>query len=95
MGALYGEQVMKIKCHFSKSAITSEIPVCTAAEIRYCGTLLIFESGSAGAVWSMRTVASQFLLGLGLILEPKDHTLPSGRCQFHPVKTPKPKIFSL
>lgn len=48
--------------HFSKLVMTSEIHFPAAAEeIECCGTLVIFESGSAGAVWSTRTVAPQFL----------------------------------
>lgn len=94
-GELYGQWILEIMCHFSKSAITSEIPVHATAEIRYYGTLVIFELGSVGPVWSTCTVAFHFLLGLGLVLVLKNHTLLSGKCQFHLVKTSKPKIFSL
>lgn len=95
MGELYGEWVLEIMCHFSKSVITSDISFCASAEIGYHGKFVIFKLGSAGAAWSVHTVASQFLLGLGLVLEPKDPMLPSGKRQFCLVKTSKPKIFSL
>ncbi|KAK4820044.1 hypothetical protein QYF61_017857 [Mycteria americana] len=63
------------------TTMTSEIPFRAAAERGYCGTLVIFDSGSAGAARSARTAASRFLLGLGSMFEPKDHTLPFGRRQ--------------
>ncbi|KAK4818486.1 hypothetical protein QYF61_014216 [Mycteria americana] len=75
--------VLKPMCIKPVLAMTSEIPFRAAAERGYCGTLVIFDSGSAGAARSACTGASRLLLGLGSMFEPKDHTLPFGRRQHH------------
>ena len=45
----------------TKSAITSEIPFCTATKIQHCDTPAILESFSTDTAWSEHTVVSGFL----------------------------------
>lgn len=70
---LYGERVLEIICLFSQFAVTSEIAFHTAVVIEYCITLVVLDSGSAGAVQTVHTAAPLLLWGSRSLFEPKDH----------------------